>query len=376
MLRDSVELKIRLLSEGISYNEEFLSQYSRSSEWIEKRRAYGSGDRVLTAARVPQEAILEDGIVCALNHCPSSTWALRLEGTHAYVCRGNVRHRIDFPTRPRCYGIQLSDGSALERVATVYGNTTLGIFTPGHCYYFNDNLQCRFCSLGPARDTVSDHLMSIDPQIAAECVTRAVKADPGRYRHVLINGGNLRDYDRAFARQIRVHQAISRLGLPAEIERHLISMPPKDLSMFEDFAECGGTLAMSLEIFDSKLFDAICPGKSQHYGRDRFIDAFRKAVRVIGFGNVYAGFVAGLEPLESLTDGMEFFADMGIVPAIAVFHPDANSQLVDHPRPAVEFLQAVGEKLAKIYAKHGFRPFIENSGRNAIDTEAYRQGFQ
>ena len=376
MLRDAVALKLEILSQGINFRPEFLSEYQRRSELIEKRRAYGSGDKeVLRDQRVPQEAILDGDIICALNHSPGSSWFLEFGADGPCVTNGEQQHGIRFPSTPRSYGVSLSNGVPLEKVATIYGNTTIGIFTPGHCFYFNDEQQCKFCSLGPARDLLSDHDMAISPQLAAECVTHAIASDPGRYRHVLINGGNIRDYDRGFARQVRIHTAIRELDLPPSIERHLISMPPKDFRLFESFAAAGGTLAMSLELFDREHFERLCPGKARDYGRDRFLAAFEAAVATIGRGKVYAGLVAGLEPLSAITEAIEFFGEMGAVPAVAVFHPDYGSLLVDHPRPTREFLQAVGRTMSAVYAKHSFRPFITGSGRNSLDTEAYLGGF-
>ncbi len=378
MLHESVAAKVGLLSEGINFRPEFLSEYQKRLEFIEKRRPYGSGDRVVLppGQRVPQEAVLDNEIICALNHTPSSPWFVGFRDEAAYVSDGTHDHALRFPRRPNCYGTTLSNGTPFERVATIYGDTTIGIFTPGHCFYFNNDEQCKFCSLGPARDQLSDHDKSISPQLAAEGVTRALELDPQRYRHVLINGGNIRDYDRGFARQVRVHEAIHELGLPDSIERHLISMPPKDFQLFERFAAAGGTLAMSLELYDPEYFRAICPGKDRDYGRDRFLAAFEAAVATIGRGKVYAGLVAGLEPLSAIQEAIEFFGEMGAVPAIAIFHPDHGSLLADHPRPTPQFIQAVGRTLAAVYARHGYRPFIIHSGRNSIDTEAYLNGFR
>ncbi len=377
MFNDAIATKVDILSEGISFRPGFLDQYDESLQWIEKRRAYGSGDSELAThgKRVPQEILLDGKIICALNHAPTSSWKLGMESDAPFIEKEGRVIEVEFPTRPNCYGELLSNGQPLEKTVTVYGNYTLGVFTPGHCFYFNNSEECKFCSLGPARDLLSEHHMSISPALAKEAIGTAVSLDPGRYKHVLINGGNIRNYDRGFARQVRVHEAIASLDLPSSIERHLISMPPMDFRQFDDFAKLGGTLAMSLELFDPEYFERICPGKAHGYGRDRFLDAFRAAVDSIGKGNVYAGLVAGLEPLESILEGIEFFGEMGVVPAIAVFHPDAGSQMVDHPRPSVSYLTAVGAKMAEVYKKNNFRPFIEDSGRNALDTEAYLQGF-
>ncbi|MNR46163.1 hypothetical protein D3C85_1650940 [compost metagenome] len=87
------------------------------------------------------------------------------------------------------------------------------------------------------------------------------------------------------------------------------------------------------------------------------------------------GLVAGMEPLESIIEGIEYFGNMGIVPAVAVFHPDAGSQYSGKTRPSIDFLLTLGQKMSEIYRREGFRPLIEGSGRNSLDTEAYLGGF-
>ncbi|EYU14487.1 hypothetical protein BA1DRAFT_02994 [Photorhabdus aegyptia] len=148
-------------------------------------------------------------------------------------------------------------------------------------------------------------------------------------------------------------------------------MPPKDLNKIKGISEFVDSWAISLEIFNPKLFDQICPGKSQDYGRNNLLEAYLAAVSELGEGNVYVGFVAGLEPLNDLVQGMEFFSKNGIVPAVAIFHPDHGSEYQNHPRPIFEDIYKTYVEMHKLYQKYGFKPFIIGSGRNSLDTEAY-----
>jgi len=58
-------------------------------------------------------------------------------------------------------------------------------------------------------------------------------------------------------------------------------------------------LAFDLEIWDPKLFEEICPGKSKVIGREKWLAALLQAAEIHGQGKVAAGFVTGLEPKES-----------------------------------------------------------------------------
>jgi hypothetical protein len=373
-LTEVISAKLEMLSCGIRFDSEFLAYYAREQGLIERRRAYGMGDQALAVTRVPPEFWLDNGIICAVNHNPDSPWTLLREDDAFVVRNGKRSYPVTFPPSPTCYGKPLPTGKRVEQVLTVYGDCTLGLFSPGHCYFFDDDRECKFCSLGPAREHASDHLMKVTAQNAASAVQMAIELEPDRFRRVLLNGGTARELDKAFRSQVAILKNVQSLGLPPEFELDLISMPPRDLSLFDEFEPVGDRLAMSIEIFDPEIFATLCPGKDEDYGRQRFMDAYAAAVESLGKGRVYAGLVAGLEPLDSILTALDTFADMGVVPAVAVFHPDDQSKLISHPRPESDFLERVLEKMSQVYADNGFIPLIEGSGRNSLDTEAYRMG--
>lgn len=377
MLIETVSLKLRLLCNGVSFSREFLEYYQTRTDHIEKRRAYGTGDSTILnlSTRTPQEIILDGQLIAAANHNPNSEYKITLENGKPILKYENKTVEITFPKRPKSYGMHLSNSELFEQHITVYGNSTLGIFSPGHCYYFNDGNECKFCSLGSARETLSDHKMRIKGDIAAEAVASAIKNECGRYKRVLLNGGTIKNYDKGYSIHLDLLERVKETNLQSNLEYHLISMPPKNFKLFDRFKKTGNSMSMSLEVFHPGLFREVCPGKARDYTRELFLDAFETAVDILGRGNVYAGFVAGMEPLESIIEGIEYFGEMGVVPAVAVFHPDAGSQYSNRPRPSVDFLIKLGKKMSEIYRKEGFKPLIEGSGRNSLDTEAYLGGF-
>lgn len=377
MLVETVNMKIELLCKGVSFSREFLEHYQVQTDHIEKRRAYGTGDSIIlnSSTRTPQEIILDGQIISAANYNPDSDYQITLEEETPVLKHGNRTVQITFPKRPKSYGTHLSNSELFEQHITVYGNSTLGIFSPGHCYYFNNGDECKFCSLGSARETLSDHKMRIKGDIAGEAVATAMKEESGRYKRVLLNGGTIPNYDKGYSIHIDLLERVKETNIQSTLDYHLISMPPKDFRLFDRFKKVGNNMSMSLEVFNPVLFKEICPGKARDYTRERFLAAFEAAVEVLGRGNVYAGFVAGMEPLESIIEGIEYFGNMGVVPAVAAFHPDAGSQYSNKQRPSINFLMSIGKKMSQIYRREGFRPLIEGSGRNSLDTEAYLGGF-
>ncbi|WP_349370239.1 radical SAM protein [Salinarimonas sp.] len=374
------ELKVDVLCNGVAYAEGFLPAYAARPDWIGKRRAYGNSDLAqFGTTKVPQEFRLKDGTICSANFVPSSPYQLSIseEGPYLLDTRKDTAFQIRFPLEPKAYAFDLSNGRPFKEVATYYGETTLGFFNPGHCYYFDEGTQCRFCSLGPAREE-TDHVMKVLPGLAQEAVRLSAELDGDRVVRTLINGGNARNYDRGFGNQTRLAVALAEVNrefLGGRLTNHLIAMPPKDFELMKPLHGVVDRLAMSLEIYDPELFAEICPGKHRDFGRDRFLDAYSAAVGVLGPGRVYVGLVAGLEPVESVVEAMWRFGEQGVVPAIAVFHPGRGSIFETYPRPRPEDILAIGREMQKVYRKFDFTAFIESSGRNSIDTEAQRYAF-
>jgi hypothetical protein len=372
-------LKVDILCNGVFYDDAFLAEYAQRDDLIGKRRAYGASDMANFGSRkVPQEILLDDGTIVAVNFRPRGRYTLVFrEGTPYILSPVGTPYTVKFPKEPKSYDVELSNGQRFKEIATYYGNSTLGFFNPGHCYYFDDGTECRFCSLGPAR-AETNHVMKVMPKLADEVIGLSVKHDGDRIRRTLINGGNARNYDKGFQSQARLARVLSEANQKhtgGRLKRHLIAMPPKDHMVIEEIADTVDSLAMSLEIYDKDYFEQICPGKDQDYGRDHFIAAYDKAVEVLGPGNVYVGFVAGLEPIDTLIAGMNYFADRGVVPAIAVFHPGRGSKFEHVPTPRTSDMLEVGHEMQRLYTKYGYGAFIPESGRNSLDTEAQNARF-
>jgi biotin synthase-related radical SAM superfamily protein len=157
---------------------------------------------------------------------------------------------------------------------------------------------------------------------------------------------------------------------------HLITMPPRDLSLINELKNLNVKLVFDPEVFDPSLFDLFLPGKSKNYGRDNYFKALQHSASVLGKGRAYVGLIAGLESLKSLINGIDFFYyTLGVIPAINIFHPDPSTALENFIRPSASFIMDVVKKMSEIYADDDINtPFLPYAGRNAIDSEAYELG--
>lgn len=370
---EATQIKLQLLSTGIDFEEGFLDSYGPG--FIEKRWAYGNSDASRFTSRIPQEVYVGD-VITAIHYVPTSPWKLGVhDNDFGLYHKGELISTVSFPRRPNFYSESLSSGMPCRSVGTLYGGGSLGIFALGTCYYFRIDKSCGFCSLEPTRSTHGDHLMLIKPEIASELTQIALKTDGETIKQVMLNGGNRKDNDENFLHHVStlrlICDEVAQAGKQNDVEVHLITMPPDNHRLFKELQGLPVKVAMNLEVFSPDLFPVIAPGKAETYGRQKLISALQKAVEVLGKGNVYTIFVGGLEPIDSLAQGLEYVAEQGVVPVINVFHRDPGTRLENHPRSSVDELNVMGKLLQKVYLAYGYEPFYQNCGRNSLDSEAY-----
>jgi len=367
-------IKLQLLANGISFDSNFLKNYN-NSVYIEKRWAYGNGDEEVFACKIPPEIKLKD-IVVAVHYRKDSKWVLTYSGDkYSLNYNDSFVTDVTFPLRPKFYDEKLKDGTDCRSVGTLYGGGALGIFSPGSCYNFKQGVPCKLSSLEPTRSKLGDHVKDISPELAAELVEVALTKDSNLIGQIMLNGGNYPSNDYGFLKQVNtaklIREKMSGLGLKDNIEVHLISMPPDDLSLLDELSDLDVQVSMNIEVYSPEIFEDIAPGKHKFYGRNKIIKGLEKAVDILGKGNVFTVFLGGLEPMQSLENGLYFMAQKGINPVINVFHPDPKSGLGQHPCASIESMEKMGEILQEVYKKFNFRSLFQGFGRNSLDNEAY-----
>lgn len=374
----SIDIKCELLSKGIQVSQDFINNYG--PEFLEKRRAYGNPDpKKLLNERIPQELYInpeEDRLICAVNVNDFSEWNLIYKDNQYWVSDNTVQIPVSFPLRPDFYDYDFKSRNvnSLSQVVTLYGGGSLGIFAYGTCYLVELNKPCAYCSVPTGHDPKRDFLYTITPEQAYEAVKLALSDTEAPLSQIMLNGGNFSDMDKSFMYYVsilkRILDAVEESGL--KIEVHLIVYPPQNLDLLEALKGMNVCVAMNTEVYDPELFEEYCPGKVEIAGREHMFNALAKAIEVLGKGRVFSILVGGLESVDSLSEGLQFLANMGVTPVINVLHTDPNTPLEKFPNPTPDKIKAMGEQLQRIYKSHDFKPFYLNCGRNSIDTEAFK----
>src|SRR5438874_12730747 len=120
------------------------------------------------------------------------------DNTYHLADKDGVDVEVTFPQRPRFCDYITSEAIRCDRVANLYGGSSLAFFTPATCYYFNDGHECKFCSLKPNRSSQQIFVHTITPALAASVLEIALETDAPLLKQIMLVGGNVPNYDKGF----------------------------------------------------------------------------------------------------------------------------------------------------------------------------------
>jgi hypothetical protein len=378
--QEAAHLKLHLLSEGVSFSNAFLTQYSHEIGYMEKRRAYNNSDDIHLniSLRIPQELFISD-VVIAVNHKKDSPWRLEYDNGYYLYHYEDPKTAISFPIRPKLFDLSILDGIRCDTIANLYGGGSLAFFTPSTCYYFNQGSECYFCSLAPNRKTETYFVDTITPKIAVAVLNTALESDPGLFKQIMLVGGNIANYDLGFEKNLEIIEQLDKaqnhLPKTERLEIHVATMPPRNFELLNELCGLNARITINLEVFDDNIFESLCSGKSRDYGRKNLKLALEYAAKSLSGKRVHSILIPGLEQISSTIEGLNFLPSIGVTPIINVFHNDRGSQMENHPRPSYNDLLRVALELEKVYQKFNLTPYWNGCGRNSLDFEAMHGWF-
>jgi radical SAM protein (TIGR04043 family) len=271
------------------------------------------------------------------------------DGTAALSRAGQFIGEIRFPSTPRFYELETSDGTPYWKIARLHGTDVLATTVLQTCVrYGHRSSSCQFCAIGQslaAKQTIAEK----SPEQLAEVAEAAVRLDA--VKHVVMTTGTPRSSDRGAAVLSRAARAIrQRVDIPIQAQCE----PPADFAWFERLREAGvDTLGMHLEAVSEAVRRRIMPGKAE-VPVSVYFEAFERAVEVFGRGQVSTYLLAGLgDSAEALLTASERLIALGVYPFVVPFVPIAETPLEHHPAPDPAFLRQVLEGVAGLLARAG-----------------------
>jgi radical SAM protein (TIGR04043 family) len=302
------------------------------------------------------KAILLDGhtlMVPIFTHAAfESPFAARVSAdgaSAALTLEGNFVGEITFPSTPRFYDLETSEGVPYWKIARLHGSDVLATTVLQTCIrYGQRSSSCQFCAIGQslaAKQTIAEKT----PEQLAEVAAAAVRLDG--VKHVVMTTGTPRSSDRGARVLSEAARAIRRrVDIPIQAQCE----PPADFFWFSRLREAGvDSLGMHLEAVSEEVRRRIMPGKAE-VPVSVYFEAFASAVEVFGRGQVSTYLLAGLgDSVEALLTTSERLIEIGVYPFVVPFVPIAATPLEHHPAPDPAMLRRVLDGVAQLLGRAG-----------------------
>jgi biotin synthase-related radical SAM superfamily protein len=247
----------------------------------------------------------------------------------------------------------LSDGHKFSDIAHVEIEGQFGVAYSNECSLQDKGETCFFCGINVRTrpdGTRTEPFLKSAKQIAE---AYAVARKHGTGNQFKISGGFIPE-----RRELEYYLDVVEL-LTAQHKNNYIDTVigcPEDISVLDKYKEAGvKVMDLHLEIWDKNIFAALLPGKN-HIGEgwQHWVEATEHAVELFGKGFVHSKIVAGLEPKQSVLEGVEYFASKGVVMKVGAFSPRPGTPLEGTRTPSAEWHWDLVQKVADIWHRYGF----------------------
>lgn len=274
---------------------------------------------------------------------------------------GEKPYEITSVNLPHFYQEQLPDGTPMAHIALVHGTDCLATTLVQHCDYFNQGLECRFCSI-PLSLQLDQTILRKTPEQFLKVLQAAQREE--RATHLTLTMGSPARPDRGANDYVKFVSAIRK---HSTIPIHVQLEPPESPEHLQALKIAGvDTVGIHLEIYNDELRKKYCPGKFQHARFSEYLKAWREAVKIFGRGQVSSFILLGLgETPEQLHKGFKATIKAGVIPVPVPYRPNPGSHLEDQVPDYVDNL----EQIINIYLDCA-RLLLENQ----LDPNSHRAG--
>ncbi len=211
-----------------------------------------------------------------------------------------------------------------------------------NCHFKRCGVGCEFCE-------VENYEFSFKMQDIFEAIDLYMNSEYV-FRHFLIGGRS--DAPGKEAEEIlEIAQHINKYG---QWPVYVMCVPPRKKEVLARFYNAHVTeLALNFEIWDRSLAKKWMPGKGA-IPREKYMEMLEYAVGLWGkTGNVRSAFIVGLEPEESLLEGIRAVCSIGVAPILSVFRPIPGTKGENLAPPLNEELLSIYAKAKKICNEYG-----------------------
>jgi hypothetical protein len=366
-----IYLLVDLNNQGVNIDPNIFKDLDYENTYLEQiRSCFDWNSNIYVASKIPAGfRIKPSGRHSAVYWNPSSKFSIILDdGKYFLTENQGVIKEVVFERKPKFYNLKTSDGKDMSRIVQAGERGRAAITYSNECSLKEKGLDCLFCNINATKSTFGelDNIEWKYPKQIGEAVSAAYKEG---YRGYNLTGGFVPER-REVEYYIDVIEAVKEESGLEGVHGMACIGAPSDLSVIEKYKEAGYQhIATNLEIWDENFFKTICPGKDELCGgRKNWIDALKHEVDVFGKGNVRSVLVSGIEPKESILDGIEYLASIGVIAIPSLWKPCIGSAFEGHSSPVTQWHQEVIERTFNIYKKYGFtfEQFYYVSARDSV----------
>ena len=283
-----------------------------------------------------------------------SSWEVRDQ-------RNQERYPVIIPDEPRWYEERTLSGTLMREVGVLQG-TYLGIYVSNSCMYWyaEGDQNCRFCTTG--FNVGVNEVATKAIQDVVEVAQRA--KDESNVTFVHFNTGyqngrglqQLAPYVKAIKEQVG-----GLVGVQA--------VPPgseTDLWQYDWLRDLGcDHFSFCYEFHHPEWFAKLCPGKQNTVGQQAFFQALEYCQNKMPRGACSGEIIAGVEPLASTLEAIDYITETGAFPTVCIFRPVVGSDMEHYPSPRYEDMVLVMRHMYRACRKQkipiGAAPNIEVS---------------
>ena len=253
----------------------------------------------------------------------SSPYFIRFEAGSLFLEKNDKRIcKINVSSPPIWYKNKTSSGLLMHEIFNVHGKNTLALSNYTSCYYATCGKKCKFCSVKPHKV-----LQTMSPETRITSIIETLRC---AFMHnpnysIALSGGTVSSQDRGSMFFSQIAERIISIYGQKDISAELA--PPEKNSSIDQMIECGITsIIMNIEIFDDRIRQIICPGKSE-ISINHYMKSLSYAANRLGVGNVSSVLIAGIEPEKNTIRCAKELLYNGVIPIIIPFKPYDNCEL-------------------------------------------------
>jgi len=344
--QEYLELKAELLTNGINATPKALTDVG--SKYKEQNHGlFGWDFEDHANIALPDDFALPDGTIVQFRRNSRSNYVVDLVNNELILRIGKEDLcKVKWLPRPHFYDQETTSNSKMVKIGQIGGEDCLFFCYQNYCSHFSQNEQCLFCNLVATSKIYNSVLKKKETEDIGE-VAKAAFSE-GNVKHVLLTGGCF-NHQKEIELVSDIVKSISKHTGFNRVPGTILPSPAKNKDEIQKYYDSGiKAIGFSMEIWDKKLYHAICPGKSRMVSHDAFVNSIRSAVEVFGEGNVYAVFVMGLEPKETFLEGVKVLANMGANIVPFVWSPNPGSKLEGHRAPTSKWYVDTIQEAAEI----------------------------